>query len=339
MKKIISFLLVLCLAVTLGLSLSSCESAQNEMPEDTAFTRLWTHLHDDTNQGNGVAIEDTQHRMMVYLTPEEKDEGDSILVLAEFPMGTGYTGHLSFDLKNEASAYTLTYTVFETESKKMYHGATVEMDARAYTGGDYLSFSSVNNISITEEFARRQDVTFIFNNCLTVTDTFLASQKLSVKDFGFVALADRYLSEETVTSLKNEESVKTDAEEEDLGGLFSGARLAYAGEMLVLGISMVFLVLAVLWVVLIIFAKTMGNEKSSKKKEAKEESASAPAPVSTPIVASAPSAATSDDAIVAAITAAIAMTIESDPALSSQFASGFRVVSFQKKNGKTSWNH
>ena len=31
--------------------------------------------------------------------------------------------------------------------------------------------------------------------------------------------------------------------------------------------------------------------------------------------------------------------IDSDPALSSQFAGGFRVVSFKKKNGKTSWNH
>ena len=40
-----------------------------------------------------------------------------------------------------------------------------------------------------------------------------------------------------------------------------------------------------------------------------------------------------------AITAAVAAYIDSDPALSSRFAGGFRVVSFKKKNGKTSWNH
>ena len=30
--------------------------------------------------------------------------------------------------------------------------------------------------------------------------------------------------------------------------------------------------------------------------------------------------------------------IDSDPALSSQFKGGFRVVSFQKKSGKNAWN-
>lgn len=122
-------------------------------------------------------------------------------------------------------------------------------------------------------------------------------------------------------------------------GLFSPERWIYSGEMLVLGVGMVFLVLAILWLVLIIFAKTMGGaEKPAKEKNpVKDESKPTPTPV--PVAAPAPVAAASDDAIVAAITAAIAMTIDSDPALSSQFAGGFRVVSFQKKNGKTSWNH
>ena len=120
-------------------------------------------------------------------------------------------------------------------------------------------------------------------------------------------------------------------------GLFSPERWVYAGEMLALGVGMVFLVLAILWGILTIFAKTMGGVKKSAKKEkpAKVETKPAPAPTAAP----APAVAASDDAIVAAITAAIAMTIDSDPALSSQFAGGFRVVSFQKKNGKTSWNH
>ncbi len=124
-------------------------------------------------------------------------------------------------------------------------------------------------------------------------------------------------------------------------GIFSPERFAYAGEMLILGMGMVFLVLAILWVVLIIFAKTMGGAEKPAKQEKPAKAAPKPAPKAAPAPAAAPApvAATSDDAIVAAITAAIAMTINSDPALSSQFAGGFRVVSFKKKNGKTSWNH
>jgi len=122
-------------------------------------------------------------------------------------------------------------------------------------------------------------------------------------------------------------------------GLFSPERWIYSGEMLVLGVGMVFLVLAILWGILTIFAKTMGGVKKSAKKETPAKVEPKPAPAPVPTAAPAPTVAASDDAIVAAITAAIAMTIASDPALSSQFAGGFRVVSFQKKNGKTSWNH
>ncbi|MBQ7315559.1 MAG: OadG family protein [Clostridia bacterium] len=122
-------------------------------------------------------------------------------------------------------------------------------------------------------------------------------------------------------------------------GLFSPERWIYSGEMLVLGVGMVFLVLAILWGILTIFAKTMGGVKKSAKKEKPAKVETKPTPAPAPTAAPAPAVAASDDAIVAAITAAIAMTIDSDPALSSQFAGGFRVVSFRKKNGKTSWNH
>ena len=134
-------------------------------------------------------------------------------------------------------------------------------------------------------------------------------------------------------------TIQAEAPEEDLGGIFSGERFAYAGEMLVLGIGMVFLVLAILWMVLIICAKTMGGaEKKSATADKPVKAEPKPAPKAAPAPVAAPAPATSDDAIVAAITAAIAMTIESDPALSSQFAGGFRVVSFKKKSGKNAWN-
>ena len=53
-------------------------------------------------------------------------------------------------------------------------------------------------------------------------------------------------------------------------------------------------------------------------------------PAAEPVPAPAPAAASGEDgALVAAITAAVAAYIDSDPALASQFASGFRVVSFK----------
>ena len=105
--------------------------------------------------------------------------------------------------------------------------------------------------------------------------------------------------------------------------------LSMAGLMIVQGVGMVFLVLAILWMVLLIFKKVFYKDPAKQEKKA-EAPAEAPAPVAAPA---------DDGALVAAITAAVAAYIDSDPALSSQFAGGFRVVSFKKKNGKTSWNH
>ena len=121
---------------------------------------------------------------------------------------------------------------------------------------------------------------------------------------------------------------------EDLGPILSPARVSYAIRMTVLGVGMVFAVLALLWLVLVIFKNVLAEKPAkAKKDEESSEPAPAPAPVATPAPAG------DDPAIVAAITAAIAATIDSDPALSQQFAGGFRVVSFKKKSGKTSWNH
>ena len=120
---------------------------------------------------------------------------------------------------------------------------------------------------------------------------------------------------------------------EDLGPILSPARVSYAIRMTVLGMGMVFSVLALLWLVLVIFKNALTEKPSKAKAEEASEPAPAPAPAVTPVPAG------DDPAIVAAITAAIAATIDSDPALSQQFAGGFRVVSFKKKSGKTSWNH
>ncbi len=121
--------------------------------------------------------------------------------------------------------------------------------------------------------------------------------------------------------------------EEDLGPALSPARVSYALRMTLLGMGMVFAVLALLWGVLAIF-KVIFNGKTPK--EPKKKPAPAPAPAA-PVAAPVP--AGTDPAMVAAITAAIAEMIAADPDLSAQYAGGFRVVSFQRKSGKTSWNH
>ena len=136
-----------------------------------------------------------------------------------------------------------------------------------------------------------------------------------------------------------EETVVETVAEEDLGPALSPARISYAIRMTVLGVGMVFSVLALLWLVLVVFkiALSEDGKKSKKSKKEKEQPVAEPAPAETPVAPPAP--AGDDPAIIAAITAAIAATIDADPDLSLQFAGGFRVVSFKKKSGKTSWNH
>ncbi len=137
------------------------------------------------------------------------------------------------------------------------------------------------------------------------------------------------------TTLEATESVTET--EDDLGPAFSGERLSYAGRMTLLGMGMVFAVLGFLWAVLSIFKRIFYGKTPKEPRPAKKEAEPTPAPTPAPVPA--PVAPAGDDpAIIAAITAAIAAMIESDPDLSAEFIDGFRVVSFKKKSGKTSWN-
>ncbi len=139
------------------------------------------------------------------------------------------------------------------------------------------------------------------------------------------------------------------ASDEDLGGPFSAERWGYAGRMTLLGVGMVFAVLGFLWAVLAIFKRVFVGKEPRAEKPAKVEKPAKPAKVENsaaaqavaapaPVAPAAPANGELDPVIVAAITAAIAATIESDPDLSEQFIGGFRVVSFKRKSGKASWN-
>ncbi len=107
-------------------------------------------------------------------------------------------------------------------------------------------------------------------------------------------------------------------------------KLSLGFQVLGLGLATVFAVLAILWVVLLLFRVIFYREKKPEPKKAAPSPVKAPAPVSAP-----PSPKAEDNgALVAAITAAIAAYTEGDE----EFASGFRVVSFRRAEHAAPWN-
>ena len=117
--------------------------------------------------------------------------------------------------------------------------------------------------------------------------------------------------------------------------LFSGERWALAGQMTLLGVVMVFAVLASLWGILSIFQKAMGHSASAPKEPKKAE----PVQEIVQPVEKAPVAASSDDEIIAAvIAAAVAAYMAEEGNTESAYNGGFRVVSFRRVQGGKAWN-
>ena len=116
-------------------------------------------------------------------------------------------------------------------------------------------------------------------------------------------------------------------------------RLAYALRMLVVGLGMVFVVLAILWGVLalsrVVFYDMPRHRRQEEIEAAHSKTAPAPvAPVPTPApVATVP--AQNNDVLVAVITAAISAAMSED---GSAPVGGFRVVSFRRATGNHPWN-
>ena len=117
-----------------------------------------------------------------------------------------------------------------------------------------------------------------------------------------------------------------------------GDRLNYMGIGVLLGVAVVFSVLILLWLILEIFGKIVGGKSAPAPKAAPAPvaapaHAAAPAPVPAPVAA----APMSDDAIVAAITAALAVYLEAEGPKAPS-VNGFRVVSFKKVGTAAHWN-
>lgn len=320
MKRIISLTLALLMLAAMLFSVTACEFG---MESRTGFTQLRDYVmtKDGDQDKNGLSS------ISVHL-----DEADNNVVFVsiggENPKEYLYLG---LTLTGSTEKALLVYKVVRKEPKETVCEGVADIILTHYTGDDLVSFSDTSNL-FTYEFDHREYATTLLNRLLIDLDVYMHQHlDLSVRDLGFVALSEKYMAD-------TEDIVA----EENLGGAFSAARLKRAGLMLLQGLGMVFLVLIILWIVLLIFKVVFAKDSVKSEKEAKraaKESAkaekTAPAPVSapemTPAAAPAPTAPVADDGqLIAVITAAVAATIESDPALSSRFASGFRVVSFQK---------
>lgn len=148
--------------------------------------------------------------------------------------------------------------------------------------------------------------------------------------------ADADVTTEQVQTETETESGKKNPTNEELGGIFSAERIEWAISVTVQGMVMIFAVLALLWGVVAIFKVFLHDipEKRAAKKKALASAKTEAAPVEQPEIL--PAAEQEDEGeIVAAITAAIAVMLQSDE-YKDEFASGFRVVSFKRKGG--AWN-
>lgn len=303
MKKIISLSLAALMLVLLLVTATSCG-----MESITGYTRLRDHVVNTVGPNNELTLVGTPADFYtVKLTaPIEKDadQVDAVYLIAR-----DGSQSITLRLTNSTEKATLAYRNGEASAE-----TTILLTH--YTGNDLIEFTSVSNILPDDEMGHRQYATSMLNNALVLLDTYTNKNLgMDLHEFGFIALSEKYMAPAEEVNV-----------EEDLGGAFSPVRLRKAGLMIIQGVGMVFLVLAILWLVLLIFKKVFYKDPATVAKKAEQSAPAAPVP-------------TNDDALVAAITAAVAAYIESDPALSSQFAGGFRVVSFKKKNGKASWNH
>ncbi|MGM9684545.1 MAG: OadG family transporter subunit [Eubacteriales bacterium] len=135
---------------------------------------------------------------------------------------------------------------------------------------------------------------------------------------------------------------------EELGGAFSSERIMYALRMTLLGICAVFAVLTLLYLVLQLFKLFVYTLPQKRKNaELQKKGSQSAAPAGNTVISDLPAVQDNgeayeteadDAATVAVITAAIAAYIASDETLAREYSGGFRVVSFRRSRGNSSWN-
>ena len=319
MKRIISLTLAALMLVTLLLTATSCG-----MESITGYTRLRDHVIDTVGQNNELALDGSAMgfsavRLVAPIEKSETKVNEVYLVADGGSQNTLF--RLTLKLTDSTEKAQLTYQVINIAQEKLLYGAEATVLLTHYTGNDLVEFTSMTNIHPEDEQTYRVALTSMLNSALKVLDTYTTEKMdMNVHELGFIVLSDKYMA-----------PVEEAETEEDLGGAFSPARLSKAGLMILQGIGMVFLVLAILWLVLLIFKKVFYKDPAKEEKKSKPAKTEAPASASAPVVEAPVAVApvVDDGALIAAITAAVSAYIESDPALTSQFAGGFRVVSFK----------
>ena len=314
MKKIISLTLAALMLVTM-LSFTSCEVSTEAM---TGYTQLRDHLSETVGDNNPAALDHQAAGLnSASVSTVTLEGGDREVRALGYALTGNYVLQLTLTMNGSSEKAHALYEVLNVADGKVLSSASITVLLTHYTGDDTVVFDSVKGITPVTEQTNRNNASALLNSLLLALDMYTTKElDLNLRDMGFIVLSEKYMVD----------AEKAEAEE-NLGGAFSSERLSMAGLMILQGVGMVFLVLAILWLVLLVFKKVF--YKAPAKNPAPEKKA-APAPAVAPAPAAVPAVpATDDGALVAAITAAVAAYIESDPALASQFASGFRVVSFK----------
>ncbi len=328
MKKQFRTCLILLVLAAMLLCTVSCE-----LETVSAYTVLRDHIKETVGADEALQIpcSDSSVVAFLYVDNVENEDGKTEESLYLAATASSTSGSFRIDLclsESSSSTAEWAFRYYRASDGSIIKGEST-LDLNHLTGDEILSFDTTDGITAAYDYNYRINATALTNTALLAFDQYChETLDQSIEDYGFTALSEKYRYTDTEVEV-----------EEDLGGAFSGARWSYALRMTLLGMGMVFAVLALLWFILAIFKNALG-EKSERKKPVMTESE---ATTASPAAVSAPSASTAasdmpDGATVAAITAAISAMIESDPALASQFAGGFRVVSFKKKSGKTAWN-
>ncbi|MBQ3507423.1 MAG: OadG family protein [Clostridia bacterium] len=316
MKKIISLTLAALMLVTLLLTATSCG-----MESMTGYTRLRDHLIDTVGENQAQELDaQSVNLQSASISVVTLEGGDREVRAVAYAVAQSYVLQITLQMDGSVEKAHLFYEVLSAANAKQISTAHATILLTHYTGNESVDFTATENIPPVNEQINRENATALLNSLLLALDTYTTKNlDMDLHELGFIALSDKYMAD-----------VETTVTEEDLGGAFSGARLAYAGRMLLQGIGMVFLVLAILWLVLLIFKKVFYKDPAKLEKKSEPRPSKVEPPPFTPVSASVDDAPDTDDgALVAAITAAVSAYIESDPTLASQFAGGFRVVSFK----------
>jgi sodium pump decarboxylase gamma subunit len=317
MKRIISLTLAALMLVTLLLTAMSCG-----MESITGYTQLRDHLIDTVGENQAQPL-DAQavklHSASVCVVPA--GDGKREVHAVAYAVTQGRVFQVTLQMNGSVEKALLVYEVLDASTADVKYAAYATVLLTHYTGNDLVEFVETDNIAPGNEPIERENATTLLNSLFIALDTYTTKELgMNLHDLGFIVLSDKYMA-----------PVEEAETEEDLGGAFSSARLSKAGLMILQGIGMVFLVLAILWLVLLIFKKVFYKDPAKEEKKSKPAKTEAPASASAPVVEAPVAVAPvmDDGALIAAITAAVSAYIESDPALTSQFAGGFRVVSFK----------